>query len=88
MLFGSVFQAFAADTVNDRAPHAFLHLCSIISSLFAELVFPQSGLTRLRKATCLCSIYSRIQKHVATTSLLQANYVREHGERRYKYRLA
>ena len=27
MLFGSVFQAFAADTVNDRAPHEFLDLC-------------------------------------------------------------
>ena len=36
MLFGSVFQAFDADTVNDRAPHEFLDLCSVSSSLFAE----------------------------------------------------
>ena len=28
MVLGSVFQTFAADTVNDRASHEFLHLCS------------------------------------------------------------
>ena len=52
MLFGSVFQAFAADTVNDRAPHEFFDLCSVNSSLFAERIFPRSGsygLTRLHK---------------------------------------
>ena len=34
ILFGSVFQVFAADTVNDRAPHKFLDLCSVNCSLF------------------------------------------------------
>ena len=50
ILFGSIFQAFASDTVNDRAPHEFLDLCSVNSSLFAERIFQQSGsysLTRL-----------------------------------------
>ena len=27
------------DTVNDRAPHEFLDLCSVNSSLFAERTF-------------------------------------------------
>ena len=39
ILFGSVFQAFAADTVNDRAPHEFLDLCSVSSSLFAQRIY-------------------------------------------------
>ena len=50
--FGSVLQTFAADTVNDRAPHEFLDLCSVSSSLFAERIFPRSGsygLARLHK---------------------------------------
>ena len=38
MLFGSVFQASAAHTVNDRAPHEVLYLCSVNSSLFAERI--------------------------------------------------
>ena len=52
ILFGSVFQAFAADTVNDRAPQEFLDLCSVNSTLFAEPIFPCSGsygLTGLHK---------------------------------------
>ena len=50
ILFGSVFQAFAGDTVNDRTPHEVLNLCSVNSSMFAERIFPRSGsygLTRL-----------------------------------------
>ena len=39
ILFGSVFQDFAADTVNDRDPHEFLDLCSVSSNLFAERIF-------------------------------------------------
>ena len=41
ILFGSVFLAFAAGTVNDRAPHECLDLCSVDSSLFAERLFPR-----------------------------------------------
>ena len=43
ILFGSVFQAFAADTVNDRTTHELLDSCSVNSSLFAERIFPRSG---------------------------------------------
>ena len=43
VLFGSVFQAFAADIVNNRAPHKFLDLYSVDNSLFAERIFPWSG---------------------------------------------
>ena len=53
ILFRNVFKAFAADTVNSRVPHKFLDLCSVSSSsLFAERIFPRSGLyglTRLYK---------------------------------------
>ena len=33
ILFGSVFQAFAADTVNGRTPHEFLELLLIAACL-------------------------------------------------------
>ena len=49
-LFGRVF---AVDTVNDSAPHEFLDLCSVNSSMFAERIFPRTGsyaLTRLHKS--------------------------------------
>ena len=52
ILFGSVFQALAAETVNDRAPCKFFGLFSVNSSLFAERIFHRSGsysLTRLHK---------------------------------------
>ena len=52
ILFGSVFQAFAVDTENARAPHEFLDFCSVNNSLFTERIFPPSGsygLTRLHK---------------------------------------
>ena len=52
ILFGSVFQAYAADTVKHRAPHEFLDLCSVNSSFFAERILLRNGsygLTRLHK---------------------------------------
>ena len=48
ILSGSVFQAFAADTVYDRAPHEFLDLCFVNSSLFAERIFEnKQGLNKV-----------------------------------------
>ena len=51
-LFGSASQIFAADTINDRAPHEFFGLCSTRSNLFAERRLSRDGtycLTRLHK---------------------------------------
>ena len=54
ILFGSVLQAFAADTVNDRAPHEFLELCYVNSCLFAErIIISTERIIRFNKATRL-----------------------------------
>ena len=36
ILFGNIFQAFAADTVNDRAPHKCLGLCYVNCSIDSQ----------------------------------------------------
>jgi len=55
ILFGHIFQAFAADMVNDRAPHECLYLCSVNSSLFAE---------RMNKFKAHFSVYFKIAFNV------------------------
>ena len=42
ILFGSEFQAFVADPVNDRAPHEFLDLCSVKGEMNITIIIKPS----------------------------------------------
>ena len=46
ILFGHVFQAFAADTVNNLALHEFLAFCSVLYNVFALYSSLDLGLVR------------------------------------------
>ena len=48
ILFGRVFQAFAADTVNDRAPHEFLDL---VAQLVCRAQISTEWFVRFNEAT-------------------------------------